>query len=395
MNVLYVTGVLLFVYIFVVCGILYSNHVAQRFSLLNKMFSRGFSPSAINTDMISKIFVINSTSAKRIESMSYHRFIVEENNNLNQTSMGRHSTYEQSTSNALESVTMKTVELPTSSTTTKSKFLLCTGTMGRLGNHLFEFASGYGIAAKKDMLSVIRQKGLVDSIFELKNDSRLLLLPDLKECKTVPKRFERWCSRYDPRLENFTVNSNLWIGWGLQSWKYFNDSYRELREQLTFRKHIRDKVVSIQEGILKKFNFTSRSDVTFIGVHIRRGDMLTDPLGYDVATPEYLSRAVTFFQNYSNTVFTVCTLDLEWSKQYMPKNIKVEFIVGNSPEVDMALLAFSDHVIQTVGTFSWWSSWLNNGTVIYYKWPAKEGGKLRKTFSADYSDYFLPHWIGM
>lgn len=171
MNVLYVTGVLLFVYIFVVCGILYCNHVAQRFSLLNKMFSRGFSPSAINTDMISKIFVINSTSAKRIESMSYHRFIVEENNNLNQTSMGRNSTYEQSTSNALESVTMKTVELPTSSTTTKSKFLLCTGTMGRLGNHLFEFASGYGIAAKMDMLSVIRQKGLVDSIFELKNDS--------------------------------------------------------------------------------------------------------------------------------------------------------------------------------------------------------------------------------
>lgn len=363
---------------------------------MNNIFYRGFNPSAISMNRIRNIFVINSTSAREEKFTPSHRFFNKENKTISkQISVIRNSTNELSTSAVFKSADMKTVEPPTSSRTTKSKFLLCTGTMGRLGNHLFEFASGYGIAAKKNMLSVIRQKGLVDSIFELRNDSRLLLLPDLKECKTTPKRFERWCSRYDPRLENFTANSNLWVGWGLQSWKYFNDSYRELREQLTFRKHIRDKVVAIQEGILRKFNFTSRNDVTFIGVHIRRGDMLTDPLGYDVATPEYLYRAVTFFQNYSNTVFIVCTLDLEWSKQYMPKNIKIEFVVGNSPEVDMALLAFSDHVIQTVGTFSWWSSWLNKGTVIYYKWPAKEGKRLRKTFSADYSDYFLPHWIGM
>jgi hypothetical protein len=52
-------------------------------------------------------------------------------------------------------------------------------------------------------------------------------------------------------------------------------------------------------------------------------------------------------------------------------------------------------MIQTVGTFGWWAGWLNNGKVINYKWPAKEKGRLRATFSADYSDFFMPHWIGM
>lgn len=115
----------------------------------------------------------------------------------------------------MESVIMKIVEFLIFLMIMKFKFLLCIGIMGRLGNYLFEFVLGYGIVVKKDMLFVIWWKGFVDFIFELKNDSWFLLLLDLKECKIVFKWFERWCSWYDFWLENFMVNFNFWIGWGL------------------------------------------------------------------------------------------------------------------------------------------------------------------------------------
>jgi hypothetical protein len=67
--------------------------------------------------------------------------------------------------------------------------------------------------------------------------------------------------------------------------------------------------------------------------------MLTDPRGYDVATPEYISRAVAYFKNYKNPIFIVCTLDLTWSQLHMPKNVRVEYSVGNKRDVDFALFS--------------------------------------------------------
>ncbi|XP_062610754.1 galactoside alpha-(1,2)-fucosyltransferase 2-like [Saccostrea cucullata] len=389
----YINGVLLIVYLIVILGILQHLLITRKYQL--RIWYQDVATTFRSPRTNSNDTDINSKSAKQKtvhKSTSTVSLKILKTTSIKLNPQNAPTALRNSTTIA-ETTSVKSFSR--SNSKEEPRYLLCVGTMGRLGNHLFEFASGYGIAAKKNMISVIRQRGLVDTVFELKNDSHLLLMSDLNVCKGIPQRYERWCSRYDPKLENFTANSNLFIGWGLQSWKYFNASSQNLRKQMTFRKHIREKVTEIQERTLRKFNFTSRADATFIGVHIRRGDMLTDPLGYDVATPEYISRAVDFFKTYKNTIFIVCSMDLPWSQKYMPSNVRVEYSVGNSAEVDLALLASSDHVIQTVGTFGWWASWLNSGTVIYYKWPAKEDGKLRSTFSADYSDFFLPSWIGM
>lgn len=389
------TGLLFFVYILVIVGVLQHLLITRKYKWQTKLLTV-WARFAMNDSISHDINLTNMTSRELMTTVSTHQASYTKVEHLIKTSIKPNLHTVSST--PVKNSTIKKIELKTLSVTSlekKPRLFLCTGIMGRLGNHLFEFASGYGVAAKKNMISVIRRKGSVDSVFELKNDSHLLLSSDRKECEHVPTRYERWCSRYDPQLENFTVNSNMWIGWGLQSWKYFNDSYQSLRKQMTFRKHIRDKATQIQDRTLKKFNFTSRSDVTFVGIHVRRGDMLTDPLGYDVATPEYISHAVAFFKNDTNTIFIVCSLDLTWSQKHIPKNVRVEYSVGNARDVDLALLASSDHMIQTVGTFGWWAGWLNNGKVIYYKWPAKEKGRLRGTFSSDYSDFFMPHWIGM
>jgi galactoside 2-L-fucosyltransferase 1/2 len=61
----------------------------------------------------------------------------------------------------------------------------------------------------------------------------------------------------------------------------------------------------------------------------------------------------------------------------------------------MATVTLCDHFIATVGTFSWWAAWLTGGNVTYYKWPAREGTRFRKSFSKDYKDHYYPHWIGL
>ena len=43
-----------------------------------------------------------------------------------------------------------------------------------------------------------------------------------------------------------------------------------------------------------------------------------------------------------------------------------------SPAEDMALFSNYDHLITSIGTFSWWAGFYNRGTVIYYKdWVAE------------------------
>lgn len=56
----------------------------------------------------------------------------------------------------------------------------------------------------------------------------------------------------------------------------------------------------------------------------------------------------------------------------------------------MALITLCNHTIISTGTFSWWSSYLANGNVIFYGgWPAKNS-TLEKFVNK--TDFFLPSW---
>ncbi|XP_048762838.2 galactoside alpha-(1,2)-fucosyltransferase 2-like isoform X2 [Ostrea edulis] len=279
-------------------------------------------------------------------------------------------------------------------TKAQSKFYVCPTFMGRLGNHLFQFASGFGIAASKDMQFVVGESDLISRIFQLKNSRHLLISRDRHECAHARPHVEARACSYDKNVGNFKPDATYRVASYLQSWKYFQNASQELREQLKFKAQSQTKADSIIDGILKKYN-ASRENVTLIAIHVRRGDMVNHGFGYLVATKEYFEKAMELFSNYSSPIYILCSNDLAWSKANIPQTKTVEFISGNSAEVDMALMASCDHVISSVGSFSWWTGWLNNGTVTYYKWPAKEGSGLRAQFSSDFMDYFYPHWTGL
>lgn len=292
------------------------------------------------------------------------------------------------------STTRRVINASSIKTTTapkRTKFFICPIYTGRVGNLMFQYASSYGIAVAKNMSVVIQESNILNRLFTLKAEIR----KDISFCSKMKVKGESLHCGYDPNLSKFEPTQDYRLAVYLQSWKYFENVTYDLRQQFTFKPDIKKRSELIINKMLSKRKVTSRADVILVGVHIRRGDFVNNKYGYEVATKEYLQRAVKYFTDrFINVLFIVCTNDLRWTKENMPP-VAVEYTENNSAEVDMCILSMCNNTILSVGTFGWWAAWLNKGTTIFFKWPAKEGSPLRKDFSKNYTDYFPPKWIGM
>ena len=275
---------------------------------------------------------------------------------------------------------------------------------GRLGNHLFQFASGYGIARLLNRTFVI---GMADPILKLFIITDVILTDRVSQIRKWQRVRSKQCCAFDETVLQRAdrKKGNIMVGYSLQSWKYFAHVVNEIRAQLRFQPYIQEKANDIMHEIFLKYScpsciFRNESPV-FIGVHIRRGDIVNQEklqeFGYLTAPIGYIYRAMNYYiQHFKNIIFVVCSNTMVWTKNVFQNssNINVEFVHG-PPEVDLAVLSSCNHSIITVGTFGWWAGFLAGGQVIHYKYQAREGTKLRKGFSQSMDDYFLPHWISM
>lgn len=316
------------------------------------------------------------------------------------------------------SIVQNKINKPPPKSHNKIQHFICPTFLGRAGNQLFLFASSYGIARSKGMKILLNSKCDLLQVFNLnvdiRQDTSICNSPKIKILK------EAHSAVFDKRLTEFPNTSEVRLTLYLQSYLYFDKYSNELRKQFTFKEKIRTKAISVLDYYLKKYNISRqtrgqnlngnqkdsyfvnynvkfKTKATLIGVHIRRGDWVKYPkVGYNLATKEYLQKAIGWYQTrYENLYFIVASNGMAWAKENMPKNISVIYLEGNSPWEDMATVILCDHFIATVGTFSWWAAWLTGGNVTYYKWPAREGTRFRKSFSKDYKDHYYPHWIGL
>ncbi|OPL21214.1 hypothetical protein AM593_07288, partial [Mytilus galloprovincialis] len=183
--------------------------------------------------------------------------------------------------------------------------------------------------------------------------------------------------------------NNIQLGTGLQSWKYFNMYDRQIRKQLTFRKNIQNTAEQTILEILQRRKISSRKNITLVGVHIRRGDKVGNHDGFNIATPEYLNRSVSYYaKKYANVLFLVISDGMDWSKNNMPSHVPVEFISLGKRELDMATVVACDHTIMTIGTFGWWIGYLTGGEVVYVKDAAKKGSRFERIIN--FEDHFYP-----
>ncbi|VDH95215.1 Hypothetical predicted protein [Mytilus galloprovincialis] len=270
---------------------------------------------------------------------------------------------------------------------------LCPNFMGGFGNMMFQFAAHFGVAMSKGMQVIVANKSELNRVFKLED---IDIRNNIDICKTFISRGEKQNCAYDKNILNFNNSQNIRLGQYLQSWKYFYDFRSQLRKQFTFRDLLLQEAKSKIVQTVKRFNIGSTRDITLVGVHVRRGDMVNHKFGYNIATPEYLTKAVQYYKSkYKNIIFIIASQDIPWTKANMPNNTNVEYLDSPKREIIVATLSLCNHTITTVGSFSWWIGWLTGGEVMYFKWPAKEGSGLRKQYSKDFSDFYYPGWIGM
>lgn len=299
---------------------------------------------------------------------------------------------------------------------------ITTAIIGGLGNVIFQYAAAFAIGKRNGFHPVFPLNG--------KGLSATFMLPSAGDSSVY--NVDRWkgftesrACAYDKRTENIRhelgikpdEKTNVQLRGFYQSWKYFNEYSDELRRELTFHPQILGTAQSfLSQAISKHLNppttdsENKTSSPVLVGIHVRRGDMLTTAhiaRGYTVASAAYIQRAMSYFiEKFPSAIaerrfmFVVASNDLDWAAAHVKLNrtdseIQIPIVFSSSmiAEIDLAILASCNHTIATVGTFSWWAGWLAGGIVTYYPHFPASGTFLDRIFNAN--DHWKPEWIGL
>ena len=239
--------------------------------------------------------------------------------------------------------------------------------VGRTGNRMFIYAALYAIARRNGMTHVVSAKNPLLKLFKLN-----VTVVDSDRPGREWVQYVVNTRAYDERTEYLDPRIDLELVGYFHSWKYTANVMQDLLEH-HFR--LRDVIQRQADNFLLrsmvKFALTS-SDVALIGVHIRRTDLLArrerEGRLNAVASASYFRHAAAFFNRLFNnqTMYVVCSDDIEWAKANFVGNRPVVFSVGNSADVDFGILASCNHSIITMGTFSQWSAYVAGGVTITY-----------------------------
>ena len=264
--------------------------------------------------------------------------------------------------------------------------LLTVNLWGRLGNHMFQIASVMGLSQKFNMVPCyVRPSTTHTSIISDRFVNR--------SCFPTA-RHKEWEVGYGIHTTfSPSADGTLVVG-SLQSFKYFDSIAPLVRSTLKVGEPV---------AIDKRFKgITNRTATAIVGIHVRRGDYLRlEQMRFPGAA--YFLSAMAALRNvetHRRLLFVVVSDDVAWChKQHCFQADDVRIVPGTgTPASDMSLLVSCDHMIQTIGTFGWWSAWLGahakGGRVIYpidtivMEHPVHQG-KVRM------EDHYPPEWWAM
>ena len=273
------------------------------------------------------------------------------------------------------------------------------GSLGRLGNQMFEYAALRGISAKHGyewMIPPPENKGIENySLHEC-----FKLSPDRKEgvvdCQYVQEPHFHFSEEiYEKCPDNVSLHGFF------QSWKYFDNVEDELRKDYTFHEGISEPCKEMMQELDGKEP---------IMLHVRRGDPnLTDPRGFKwsytqcgsmhpVQTIEYYEKALSKFDAKQPVI--VFSDSVEWVKQqeffsgdrFMISEPEDKYADGSfTPYADLCLMSLCSHAIIANSSMSWWGAWLIAN-------PDKKVIAPKMWFGPAYADkntkdLYCPNWI--
>jgi len=275
---------------------------------------------------------------------------------------------------------------------------------GGLGNQMFQYAALYGISKANGFRPLMCGPTVVGRVFR-----QLKVRRSEEDVTAATKSYgmylERKTNAFDSRALSLNFMRNIVLDGFFQSWRYFDHVRSDIHKQFRFRSSTVSAVNNfLADSARRLTDGSANADApcTYVGIHVRRGDLLHSynvKAGYTVADESYFTRAMRYFGNkYDHVVFVVCSDDMTWSSSNIESTLSNTVVVFSqfsslSPEFDLALLSHCNHTIMTVGSFGWWAAWLAGGETVYYRDFPRPDSLLRDSFRM--GDYYLPQWIAM
>ena len=195
--------------------------------------------------------------------------------------------------------TLRYVDRPTSAKPTiPPRHYIAMRYEGRLGNHIFEYASLLGIARKNNLIPLLDRSSPLRSIFKVtaeETDNHK------REVFSFEYREKKGCT-YEPEVMELGGDRNVLLIGFFQSWKYIKDIESDIMKQFRFQDHIVNEAkVQFLRAISRKLRSRrNKGNVTYVAVHVRRGDMVNRPdyvkYGYTSPGADYYKRAMEIFK---------------------------------------------------------------------------------------------------
>jgi hypothetical protein len=240
------------------------------------------------------------------------------------------------------------------------------GSLGRIGNQMFQYASTIGIALKNNYeceFNFQHPKCYIHQIFDLSKLS--------KSKSILPKQILKEHSlAFDPKI--YQCKDDTLLRGYLQNIIYFDDYRDYIKKEFKFKSKIKDTVNN------------KLPNTNYIAVHIRRKDYLKHKNIYFQLDLTWYRNA---FKLFDNNNFLIFSDDIKWCKNNFNES-NIMFSEFTKSEEDLYAMTLGKGLIIANSTFSWWAAYLSNNIPIVYP---KNWMKTR-----DFTkNVCLPEWIGL
>ena len=274
------------------------------------------------------------------------------------------------------------------------------GSLGRLGNQMFEYAALRGIAKKHGYdycIPPADRKGIenysLHEAFKLNEDIHIGVIDNINYAQ---EPYFHYCEELFEKCPD-----NVSLHGFFQSWKYSVNVEKELRKDFTFH----DGILSPCKEMMEELE--GREPIM---LHVRRGDSnLTDPRGFKwsytqcgdqhpVQPLEYYEEALSKF--YKDQPVIVFSDSMDWVREqdffkadrFMLSEPVDKYPDGSyTPYADLCLMSLCSHAIIANSSMSWWGAWLINNPDKIVIAPKMWFGPAYA--DKDTKDLYCPNWI--
>jgi hypothetical protein len=248
--------------------------------------------------------------------------------------------------------------------------------LGGLGNQMFQYAfylamkkkfgevkigtasfKGYSLHNGYELERIFdinpqHASNLISKIYDpIYNQWHIRKLRKLLGLKRAYFEEKKWFD-FDPQiLKQATKNMLYWGYW--QNENYFIELKDEIIRAFAFKLPLSAKNEAIASNI---------SSFDSVGLHVRRGDYLTNEFLGGLCSADYYRKAIDVIgSRVQNPTYFIFSNDIEWCKENL--NVAdahyINWNTGLESYVDMQLMSLCKHQIIANSSFSWWAAWLN------------------------------------